>query len=210
MSFRNIVLIRHGKTKGNLERRYVGETDESLLFSEAERLRERRGVYPKADFVFVSPMVRCMETAEILYPECMESGRFEIVADLRECAFGEFEYKNYRELTEDPGTAKAYQEFIDSMGECGFPGGESKKQFCRRTAEAFRRICAEPVVRECDTAAVVAHGGTLMAILDAYSVPHRDYYDWQAGNAEGYIGRLCTDSTGGEYYIDEIRKIEER
>jgi hypothetical protein len=27
-----------------------------------------------------------------------------------------------------------------------------------------------------------------MAILDAFSDPHRPYFDWQAGNAEGYLG----------------------
>ena len=35
-----IVLIRHGKTKGNVERRYVGTTNEGVLREELDRLKE--------------------------------------------------------------------------------------------------------------------------------------------------------------------------
>ena len=40
-----ILLLRHGKTKGNVERRYVGRTDEPLLKNETERLRASNAAF---------------------------------------------------------------------------------------------------------------------------------------------------------------------
>ena len=53
-------------------------------------LREKF-VYPKVDRLYVSPMKRTVETAEIIYPDM----DYKIVADMRECNFGEFEGKTF-------------------------------------------------------------------------------------------------------------------
>lgn len=177
-----IYLIRHGSTAGNLERRYVGSTDEELTAEAAEDLRIARGRYPVPDRVFVSPMKRCVQTARILFPERIP----EAAEDLRECSFGEFEYRNYEELC---GNAE-YQRWIDSGGTLPFPGGESREAFAKRCCAAFERCCREATAEGCKAAAFVVHGGTIMAILDRYARPHRDYFEWQTGNAQGYQGRL--------------------
>ena len=139
-----LLLIRHGATPGNLEKRYVGRTDESLtqeslekLRKEAERIRELSGI-PLA--VVTSPMKRCLETAEALFPEHIyrEVPRFQ-VEGLSECDFGKFEYKNYLELS---GNAE-YQHFIDTLGREGFPGGETTEAFKARTVKAFQEIWKE-------------------------------------------------------------------
>ena len=55
-----LILIRHGMTEGNREKRYIGTTDESLC-EEGRRVLEKRkaaGEYPEADVVFASPMRR--------------------------------------------------------------------------------------------------------------------------------------------------------
>ena len=58
---RTFYLIRHGRTAGNLERRYIGSTDEPLC---PEGRREVSGLRaPEADRVFASPLKRCLETA---------------------------------------------------------------------------------------------------------------------------------------------------
>ena len=73
------VLIRHGKTAGNLAGRYIGcRTDEPLCPEGIAQLREGR--YPAVERVFASPLRRCRETARLLYP-AME---MEIVEDFRE------------------------------------------------------------------------------------------------------------------------------
>ena len=108
------ILIRHGKTRGNLEGRYIGcRSDENLCAEGIEELKQ--GTYPAAGKVYTSPMRRCLETAELLYPGIPA----EEVPDFSECDFGEFEGKNYAELN----GRKDYQAWIDSGGELPFPGG---------------------------------------------------------------------------------------
>ncbi len=170
-----IYLIRHGSTAGNLKKRYVGNTDEPLTEESVHTLQENRACYPRADAVFVSPQKRCISTADILYPEV----RHQILPDLREIDFGAFEYQNAEDLKEDP----RYRAWIDSGGTLPFPGGESREAFCGRCTAAFEEACEKT---EGQSAAFVVHGGTIMAILDRFSEPHRDYYEWQTGNGEGF------------------------
>jgi cobalt-precorrin-5B (C1)-methyltransferase len=181
-----ITLIRHGATAGNLEHRYVGTTDEELTEDSIRELKENYDRYPQPDCVFASPMRRCIQTAELLFPGC----QVQILPDLRECAFGEFEYKNYQELQGDA----RYQAWIDSGGTLPFPGGESRDTFAARCQEAFLAGCQMARKRGCTSPAFVVHGGTIMAILDRFSSPHQDYFDWQAGNLEGYTGQMPEDT----------------
>ena len=169
------VLIRHGQTQGNLERRYIGcRTDESLCEQGVAKL-QKRSVPPVAR-VFASPMKRCLETAAILYPGVPA----EVVDDFRECDFGAFENKNYAELN---GRAD-YQAWIDSGGEMPFPDGESRAQFAARCAAAFDALRQQKMTEDC---ALVVHGGTIMAIMEQFAVPKGSYYDFQAANGDGYV-----------------------
>ena len=34
---------------------------------------------------------------------------------------------------------------------------------------------------------ILAHGGTQMAAMERYALPHRDYYKWCAPNAGGFV-----------------------
>ena len=58
-----IILIRHGMTEGNLKRRYIGTTDEDLINTDC-----LKGDYPKCERVVASPLKRCIQTAEYIYP----------------------------------------------------------------------------------------------------------------------------------------------
>jgi alpha-ribazole phosphatase len=167
--------LRHGATKGNLEKRYVGATDEELL---PEFRRELQALkLPAVEQVYASPLRRCLETAEIAFPGAPVT----IVPDLRECDFGAFEYRNYEELKD----LAAYQAWLDSRGGIAFPGGESRPDFCRRVTRAFDEVAvkANKLGGDC---AISAHGGTLMAILEARALPRRDFYDYQVAAGHGY------------------------
>ena len=97
-----IILVRHGKTAGNLEGRYIGSrTDEPLCEDGIHALEEkvRAGTYPPVDLVYASPMIRCKQTAKILWPKFADSHQIQYVQDLQECDFGAFENKNYQELS---------------------------------------------------------------------------------------------------------------
>lgn len=168
------ILIRHGQTQGNLEHRYVGgRTDEPLCG--AGRAALGRRAYPPAARVFVSPMKRCLQTAAILYPDAVP----EQVDGLRECDFGTFENKAYAELN---GRAD-YQAWVDSGGEMPFPGGESRASFAARCVQAFEALRRAPQ----EDCALIVHGGTVMAIMEAFAVPRGSYFDFQVKNGEGYV-----------------------
>ena len=55
------VFIRHGLTAGNLEKRYIGSTDEPLCGEGIARLKMR--TYPRCEVLVCSPMKRCLQTA---------------------------------------------------------------------------------------------------------------------------------------------------
>ena len=170
----SVILIRHGMTAGNREGRYIGcRTDEPLSPTGAEALKTR--VYPAASRLYVSPLRRCLETARLIYPDLTPVE----IADFRECDFGAFEGKNYAELQSDP----RYQAWIDSGGALPFPDGESRADFARRCVRAFSAL---PDLWRQDTA-LIAHGGTLMAIMAAYALPRREYFDYQVKNGNGFI-----------------------
>lgn len=172
-----IFFIRHGATAGNLEKRYIGSTDEPLSPVGAAEIAARcaAGAYPDADVLYVSPMRRCVETAALIYPDKTPIS----VPAMRECDFGQYERKNYAELTEDA----PYLDWVASGGTLPFPGGEDTAAFKARCAAAFEEIIS------CHTAdvrlAFAVHGGTIMSILEKWEARH-SYFDWQCRNGGGY------------------------
>lgn len=181
-----ITLVRHGMTPGNREKRYIGLTDEGLCaegrIQISEAIQEQR--YQEADMVYVSPLKRCRETADMIYPH-LEPISCEA---LKECDFGEFENKNYLELSGNEN----YQKWIDSNGSLGFPKGETPEGFKNRCQNAYENIIK--CIQDKDVAFVV-HGGTIMAILEKYGEPQKSFYDWQLKNGEGYLCELKEDSS---------------
>lgn len=177
-----IAWIRHGKTNGNEKQRYIGRTDESLSEKGKAMLYTRKeyNIYPEAELVFVSPMRRCVETADILYPNIRQI----VIEQWKECDFGEFENKNYQELSGN----KNYQKWILSNGMLPFPGGESREEFQKRCMYGW--ASAEKLLKgytELSRIACIVHGGTIMAVLEKCAVLHRSYYSWQVQNNCGYV-----------------------
>ena len=131
-----IRLIRHFATEGNLEKRYIGVTDEEIkaecVLEHTLKKEENGREEWKPELVIVSPLRRCRQTAEILFP-----GAEQVVCEqMRECDFGLFEGKNYQELTGNP----KYQSWIDSGGTKAFPGGEDPMEFRKRCVCGFEEM----------------------------------------------------------------------
>ncbi len=137
-----------------------------------------KGAYPKVEAVYASPRKRCAQTARILWPDI----KIHFCEKLRECDFGEFENKNYLELSGNP----RYQEWVDSGGFAPFPGGEGHEEFKSRCRQGFSEALENIREEGYGCAAFVVHGGTIMSILEAWAVPAFDFYHWQAGNGEGF------------------------
>ena len=126
--------------------------------------------------------------------------------------FGAFEGHNCEELKAD---VRIYQAWIDGNGTLPFPQGESRRTVQRRCVEGFCELLKEVWTREKLPAslALIVHGGTIMALLDAFA--EGSYYDYQCANAKGYKGRLSVEfNAAGNTLRDtikiaDVRKLEE-
>jgi len=199
-----ISIIRHGSTEGNLQGRYEGITDKPLCEAgkkELMRRLEKRNmcgggrIIPPAEAVITSPLKRCQETAQLLYPEITPV----IIKDFRETDFGLFEGKNYEELMADENLAPLYQAWIDAVGKAPFPEGESPEQMKMRCVKAFGKLL--PMLANHAHTAMILHGGTMMSILSAFVTPRQDYYDFQCENGAGYLCRLELTGDGQLYQM---------
>lgn len=199
-----VVFIRHGKTAGNLEKRYIGRLDEPLCQAGRDQLASgaAAGIYDRVlqlaeegCDIWTSGRLRCIQTGELLFP-----GReFYEEPELRECDFGRFEGLNWQELTGD----RDYQAWIDSGGSLPFPGGEDPADFRRRCVRAFLDIVSATRGGPAGCLIFIVHGGTIMSIMSALAIPERDYYDWHTGN-----GAFIICSWDGKHLIPDREKEE--
>jgi len=172
---KRVVLIRHGATAGNLQRRYIGRTDEPLCAQGRQQVLPLAGML-QADRIVVSPLCRARQTAELVFP----GQPWEICPDLRETDFGIFEGKTAAELAEN----EAYTSWVNGGCTAPIPGGEAVTAFKARCCEAFLNVMEQSPVGS--TTAFVIHGGCIMAVLEAFAQPNRDFYSWHLPNG-GYF-----------------------
>ena len=185
---KQIVLIRHGKTEGNLTRKYIGRTDEPLCKEGREELALsiREGIYPlrmEDSVLLVSPMKRCRETAAMIYPGADQH----VIEDFRECDFGAFEYKNHEELNGNPD----YQAWIDSGGQMKFPQGEDPDDFRERSIGAFLRLFQD--YGDSPQLLLVVHGGTIMSLMSGLAEPSAGYFENCVDNGHGFVCEAAGD-----------------
>lgn len=187
----DIFFIRHGATEGNLHHRYIGRTDEPLCEAGVAQVEALRKQELSVDHLFVSPMLRTRQTAELLFPQTP----YTVVDGFAETDFGRFERKSADELSDDP----AYQAWVDAMCLTPIPEGESVADFKTRCCKAFAEMIQ--TVPDGSRVGFVVHGGVIMAILEAYARPKKDFYAYHIGNGEclacTYDGYVLTVKNGG-------------
>lgn len=202
----NLTLIRHGKTPSNREHRYLGVTEEALSGEGRKQLEilAEKDILKKPWLLFISPMLRCQESAGILFP-----GRKAYpIEEWREMNFGAYEGKNYEDLKND----SYYQKWIDSNGTLPFPEGESQQEYIKRchrglltATKIIQKEIAENQMTESQPRNITAvvHGGTIMALL--HILAGGNYFDYQVKNGGGYCCklRLC----GEEWKLDSLEEI---
>ncbi len=174
-----IHLIRHGLTEGNLKQQYIGVTDLPLAgvgVTELQRLRDETE-YPKVDKVYSSPMLRCLQTARILYP-----GRdIQTVDNMREIDFGDFEGKTANELEANPAYADWAAGRINAA-----PNGEDNTEFAKRLCVGLNQIVRDMMSSGAEQAAVIMHGGAIMMLLASCAVPRKSMVEWTCASGSGF------------------------
>lgn len=195
-----IHLIRHGLTNANKEGRYIGCKTDISLNTDAKRsikgLMEDYG-YPSVPLVFSSPLKRCIETAQIIYP-----GKEIITVDnLREYDFGDFENKTAAELEGRPDYIAWTSGKMPST-----PNGESSKDFTARVVLGFNEVVRRMMDEDETEAAVIMHGGAIMMLLAACGLPKHPPVDWTSEPGCGYTV-IVTPSLYQKAGIIEVTEI---
>lgn len=179
-----IHLIRHGLTEANMNGQYIGSTDIELSNEGVNRLNSLKSnfSYPKADKIYSSPLIRCKDTAKILYPE----NEIFIEKAFSECDFGEWEGKSATDLKNNEDFIK----WLNKSDDVTPKGGESLKEFTDRVLIAFEKFVELVVKNDYKNTVIVTHGGVIMTILAAYGLPRAKFYDWVVNNGCGYSIRI--------------------
>lgn len=174
--------IRHGITQSNLEGRYTGFADVPLCadgFAEIKELKEKF-IYPEASVFFSSPLLRCKQTLNIIYPDVKD---FTEVEGLKESNFGDWEGMTPSELSAD----ELYRVWVQQKDfTIAPPNGESFQQFAERVFLSFEKLVDKILKAECKSAVIVAHGGVIMMVLAQYVSEQKPAAEWMVENGCGY------------------------
>ncbi len=173
----SIILLRHGKTEGNLNSRYNGRTDDPLC-DDGVREARKAAHFPDIKHVYASPLMRTRQTAGICFP----NAEVVTIDGLREMDFGEFEGRTAAEMENDA----AYRAWV--AGGCVdlCPGGESIPLFAKRATAAFAGAVADAIARGEERVGFSVHGGVIMSVMSAFSGSDESYHTWYVRNCSGY------------------------
>lgn len=191
-----IHFIRHGLTEANMDGRYIGRTDIPLSAvgtAELESIKSE-GFLPNVGLVFTSPLLRCVESCEILYP----GNTPHVINEWEEYNFGDFEGKTAFELEKIP----EYSEWTSGRITAP-PNGENGYDFTKRLCLGLNIAVRKMMELDVREAAAVLHGGVIMSLLAATALPRRQMVEWTSSAGCGYTARI-TPSLYGRSGIIEI------
>ena len=178
-------ILRHGLTQANIDGLYVGHSDVPLCDMGKQQLQQMKNdyIYPDCKIVFSSPLKRCLETAEIIYPSVKPI----VIDGLIEYDFGEFDGRSTADLHEKQ---PLFDRWLTGDPEVKPPFGESNGDFAKRVCECFCRIVEGVLKTNSDDACIITHGGVIMTILSNFGIPEASPTDWLTPSGCGYTLRI--------------------
>lgn len=166
-----LILVRHGETRWNLERRYQGQSNILLTASGRRQARQVAAFLKSVSIhaVYSSALDRAFETACILAKPHRAAPRKD--ARLNEIHFGKWEGRSARDLVQEKDPA-----FLKwASGKTVIPPeGESLAALQKRTQLFLKDILKKHTGQ---TIAVVSHSGTLRALMcRLFRLPLRSFW----------------------------------
>lgn len=157
---KTVLLLRHGAIARNPQRRFIGSTDLPLsatgLRQATAAARCVRDFNPER--CFSSPMRRCTETARAVTGD--SALELEILPELREIDFGEWEGMTFEEIKETKQSSSIERWAGFDPAFC-FPGGEQIADFSNRVQRVALQISSVPQ----KSVLVVTHGGVIRVLI---------------------------------------------
>jgi len=153
-----LILIRHGETLWNKEKKVQGLTDIALSdigIMQAKRLALSLKDHP-VETIYASPLKRACQTAEIIN----DYHRKEIMIhrELVEMDMGDFEGLSYQELM--TRGSDFLKRWMTNPAELKMPNGESLEELQDRAWSVMEKIIAKA-----ENALIVSHNFTIASIL---------------------------------------------
>ena len=175
-----ISILRHGMTDANENGIYIGTTDLPLSRKGESELAAKMDEfdYPSVHRVYSSPLRRCTETAEILFPET----ELVPVEGLRELDLGEFEGKSVEELLKRDD----YKAWLKGGRDTRPTGGESLDEMTARTYTALHSVIIDMMESGLTHCAMITHAGVISNMLSCFGLPKYDPKYLNAPAGEGF------------------------
>lgn len=175
----SIALIRHGITHSNMKGYFVGSRDELITLQAAEQLRLLAECYPypKADMIYRSPLTRCRQTMEEIYP----NQRNIVIRGLREIEFGRCEGVLAQEVFKEFGAPP----IRERRREFSFPGGESFGDCLERGIKSIDKIIKDSVSEGYSAVSVITHSMWISTFLQYCMVSETHCTNLYCGNGMG-------------------------
>ena len=155
-----LILIRHGITQWNIQRRYCGHRDIPLSRQGREQARKLRRLLKgiKVDRIYSSNKKRALESARIIF--CKR--KVTKVRALREINFGVLEGLHHEEIIKKYG--KIYRDWIKNPYSNRIPKAEKMDEFKKRVNSAIKKTLR---INPGKTIAIVCHGGVIGIFLSS-------------------------------------------
>lgn len=211
-----LVLVRHGTTRWNRERRYLGHSDLGLLAGAEQELEPLRRRLQGQSFarIYCSDLKRCRQTLQIILPESALKSRHALSAKppvileprLRELHFGDWDGKTYDMLK----NVSLYRSWLDKPQRITPPGGESWADFVNRLRAFLDSLYEWGIAMESQQNAVsdappavlvVTHGGVIRQ-LACMLIPEHDFWTLNPKPGDAYTIRLRLGES--HQYIAEL------
>jgi broad specificity phosphatase PhoE len=184
-------LIRHGKTRWNLEKRIQGSSNTCLCPEGIGQVAKWGKILKNAetwDRIVVSGLCRTWETAEIINKEL----NLPIEKDkrLNEQDWGLWNGKTYQDLvSEQPKDVE--RQMVSGWRFCP-PGGEDRLTVWKRSLNAFHDMAAR---RPGQKILVISHGGVLRALI--YGTLNRNFLPDEPSLIKPYHLHILTWESNG-------------